>query len=237
MDADPNPAAAEAERDRQAALRRLLVDGHPFLSALAVWATAEFGPDWVGWQPATLAAECRDAIGDDLPGPAFDRLAAAAVALGTDQVRHRPAAFQAAANCCLGGDPAAAEPADAAECLWLMTELNLLDPPDDGEPAWGPAVAAYARRCLLEDGLRRVPPAIAVAVGLGADEFPGADALLDDPAERAEAAGAAAAREDGLARFVAAGVRELLAQVAALPALPAGDLGRVRDRLKLFTEG
>lgn len=215
---------AAGPEDRRTLLRRLLCDADPFCTTLHVWADDTFGPDWLGWHPATVRRECEDALGRPLPDRAFDRLMAGVVLRTTDLFHARARAFVPVANVLAGAAfaPATVDPADAWETSWALAEAALLDPPGPDEPGYSEEVKRYVRAALREDGFDVIPPSVAALAGLDRAE----------PADLGEAVRLARGeREAGLGRFLAAGVRQVLEQVAELP-LTHGDTRPIKKRLE-----
>ena len=108
---------------------------------------------------------------DDIPAVNTDKVWALWSSLTTDLVHKDVSTFMNTANV-LSGTPLSYDVfdiADVYECAWALTELTMLDP--ETSTRLSPEVRRYIGEVCKEQGLYRLPPALAKAADMGREDF------------------------------------------------------------------
>jgi hypothetical protein len=206
----------------------MLLDEDTLATTLLVWALDEFGPELLGWHPATIRREVEATAGVPIRDDNFDRLMAAVAVVSTDLFFKNAAAFAqlAPALCGDGFDPGEFDPPDAAECAWAIVEALLVSPPDDDDAApFSEDVRRFVGHVLREEGFTSAPDVLAIALDTGE-----LAAGLDDDV-RAASSEAQAQREDDIKSVVREGLRALGDQLSRLT-LRHGDASEIVAKVR-----
>jgi hypothetical protein len=110
------------------------------------------------WDPLTIRAELLEVAGKPVSDSVFDRLMAGIAIMTSDRFYVNSSDFIPLANV-LSGSPADEDVfdfADAAECLWAVTEARLIN--DDER--YGPEVAGYIAQVYTAEGFSTIPDII-----------------------------------------------------------------------------
>lgn len=109
------------------------------------------------WFPTTVRAELMELVkGQHIPQPVMDRLMAGLFIIKSDRFYNVLPDFVEMANVLSGAayDPELFDPADAAECLWAVTEAMLLD---GGNEPYSKDITTYIAKAFEHEGMARVP--------------------------------------------------------------------------------
>jgi len=166
---------------RQAAVKMLLEDPNTYAASLALIAFDEYEQDWLSWHPTTLSMELEEDFHAKIPRTTLDKLLAVNVILTTDTFYNSLPSFVEICNVMADNDydPETFDPATLEEMAWALTEIFLLDPPDDMQNIFNEEIKAYIRRAVADDGLL-TPPDILRIASTGDEADPSAD-FADDP--------------------------------------------------------
>jgi hypothetical protein len=108
---------------------------------------------------------------DDIPAVNTDKVWALWSSLTTDLVHKDVSTFMNTANV-LSGTPLSYDVfdiADVYECAWALTELTMLDP--ETSTRLSPEVRRYIGEVCKEQGLYRLPQALAKVADMGREDF------------------------------------------------------------------
>lgn len=153
-------------RDRRR-VRDLLAADDAYATTMLILSCDALGPECLGWHPSALLREVETAYAVHLPRGTADRLMAAVAVVTTDLFYRDVVRFIHLANVLSGSEfrPNSFDPADAVECAWAITEVLLLDPPDeDRTEIFSDDIRRYVGLVLRWDGFVVPPDVLRIAV-------------------------------------------------------------------------
>jgi hypothetical protein len=220
----------DASKDRQAVVRRLLVDPEAFATTLIVVAIDDYGQEVLTWHPQTIATQWADDYGVTPLRANLDKVMAAVTVLTTNYFFKSLSRFIDLCNVLSGDqfDPAEFNPADAGECAWGITEALLLHPPDEAEP-FADEVRHYVAAVLKDEGFVKPPDVLRLAIGGDFSAQVQTD-FADDPEMFSAIYKTQAGKADDVTAMLRDNLEELVAQLQAVP-LVNGDTTDLLNRL------
>ena len=178
-----------------------------------------FGQEIYGWEPVTVALECKAEFGCEPSTTVIDRWCAIQVAMVSDAFFRRIDAFLSVCNTLSSGEPYADvfDPVTTEEAAWGVAEISLNR---DFLP-FSPTIKSYVRTVLKQDGFSN-------------DEFPKIFEQMFDrtPDEHAVSENLAVLGNGAnIDAYLRGNVVDLLAQLNRLPDLKEVDLDTLRKGL------
>ena len=178
-----------------------------------------FGQEIYGWEPVTVALECKAEFGCEPSTTVIDRWCAIQVAMVSDAFFRRIDAFLSVCNTLASGEPYADvfDPVTTEEAAWGVAEISLNR---DFLP-FSPTIKSYVRTVLKQDGFSN-------------DEFPKIFEQMFDrtPDEHAVSENLAVLGNGAnIDAYLRGNVVDLLAQLNRLPDLKEVDLDTLRKGL------
>jgi hypothetical protein len=137
---------------------RQLIDPESIGSVLLIGLLDEYGSEMFTWEPQTLDLEIKHDWGVTVPQVNKDKVWALVTELTTNLFYSSLDAFTHICNA-LNGSGADFENYDFAtvqEMCWTLAEVQLLDPPDEGEQ-FNPEILSYMAERLRTEAFERVP--------------------------------------------------------------------------------
>ena len=203
---------------QQANLNRVFEDQESFGTTLFMVAADRYGAEMLSWHPLTIRKEIEDDFDTKLSKSNFDKLMGVVVYLQSDDFFNRPSTFIQICNAVAGGgfNPFIFDPADAKECAWAMTELLLLNPPDNPEP-FSDDVRRYIGITLDWEGITEAPDILNVAIRdttTGKPDYSGFD--VDNPGMFQAEYELQKSRSQEVSTMLRANLTELLEQLSGL---------------------
>ena len=131
-------------------VRRALESSKTMGAVLYTVLTAQYGEEWLDWDPATIYLELRDDFNAEPASEVMDRISALLVAVCTGEFFVRYEAFSGITHALNTGQPSFTmfDPVETEEAGWAVTELSLIR---DLLP-FGYSVKQYLKQALLADG-------------------------------------------------------------------------------------
>lgn len=170
---------------RQKAIKLLLETESTYATALALIAFDEYGSEWLEWHPSTLMMELNEDFNANTSRTNLDKLMAVNVLLTTDAFFNSLPSFIEICNVFADNDydPETFDPATADEIAWALTEIYLLDPPEQNEDL-SQEIKAYIREAVADQGLLHPPDILKLAM---VDNAPDPSAEFSDDPEMYQA--------------------------------------------------
>lgn len=133
-------------------------DPDSFATTLSALMFDQFGPDWLTWDPSVRTDTLEAVYGIRVPETVADKLSAVATLLGTNMFSRDLQAFVAICNAFCGEKVSqnAFFPADLDNCLWGVSEAQLLYGRELQREGFAPEIAAYIGMLLAEKNM--TPP-------------------------------------------------------------------------------
>jgi len=167
---------------RRERLGRAFQSSDSYATTLTVAAAELYDLDFLEWAPETIYLQLQDDLGVTLPAGNLDRIMAAVSVLSTDRFYRDLPGFIQLCNVFAGSDftPLVFDPADAWEMAWAITEVALLDPPDEQENVFSDDIRRYIGEMVKREGIVNPPDVLALAIFDEHNPDPMAD-FADDP--------------------------------------------------------
>lgn len=136
-----------------------------YTSVLVLMLIDEYGTEALEWHPSTLKMQIEEDVNVAIPKENFDKLMAGITLLTTNYFYADVSRFIQLCNILAGDefDPGVFDPADAAEIAWAITEVLLLDPPEEENP-FSPEIIAYVQEVLKEEGFVTAPDVLKIGI-------------------------------------------------------------------------
>ena len=205
---------------RIAQLRNLLQDDDTYMTTLIVICSDLYGYEFMEWSPETIKLQLYDDMQVEVPSVNLSKIMAGIAVLTTDSFYRNLPRFIQLCNVIADQDynPFVFDPADSFEMAWAITEVLLLDPPEDPSNAFTDEIRSYMGFVVQQEGIVNPPDVLAIAMN---------DRRLDDPinvgneGEDPEMYAAfwqnQAAKGDEIRTMLTLQVGELIKQITSLP--------------------
>jgi len=197
---------------------RQLADPDAIGSVLLVGLLDEYGTEMFGWEPQTLDMEVKHDWSVSIPQVNKDKIWALVTELTTNLFYTSLDAFTHICNA-LNGSGADFQNFDFAtvqEMCWAIAEVQLLDPPEEGE-MFNEEIRSYMATRLKDEGFERVPKILKPYVEMP-DNDETIDGVLQDDGIEAKAFWDRQMREVlSIDQFVRERLHKLFVDLASLP--------------------
>lgn len=215
----------------QLMLRQLLGDEDTFMTTLLVIFIDEYGTEALMWHPETIRLELQDDFNVTLPKENFDKLMTGIMVLTTDYFYKEVSRFIRMCNIISGDDfdPEVFDPADSLEMAWAITEVLMIDPPEESEP-FDDEIRAYVGEVLKEEGYVTPPDVLRIALDADLSAQVSND-FADDPEMFQAIHQSQTAKADEVNGIIQANLQSLWTQLTALP-LQNGTTKNLIERMR-----
>lgn len=188
--------------------------------------------DWLEWSPETLRLEIKDDFNVEVTDDGIDKIMAVIAVLTTDSFYRDLPRFIELCNVFADAEfnPMVFDPADAWEIAWAITEVSLLDPPEDPEHAFSDEIRRYIGKMVQEAGFVNPPDVLRLAIIDEHNPDPVAD-FSDDPTMYSAFWKNQSSRSDEVRSMLRQQLTELLEQLSDLP-LKEGNTQGLLEKLK-----
>jgi len=141
-------------------LAGMLSDKESIGTTLLIGLMDRFGTEMLNWAPETLTKEAHSEYGVLIPAVNQDKLNALVTCITTDMFYSNLDVFLQTCRSLSGAEAEfeTFDPADSHELAWGITEMSLVDPPEEGE-RFNEEIRSYIGLKLNEEGLTS-PPAV-----------------------------------------------------------------------------
>lgn len=206
--------------------QRALSSPDTFATVLLLIFVDKYGTEAFEWSPETIAMELQEDFNVQLSQPAFDRLMTAIDLLTSDNFYRSLPDFINQCNILAGDtyDPRTWDPADALECAWGITEVLLLNPPEEENP-FSEEIVGYIGKVLDDEGIDNPPDVLKIAVRDKPDTA-ASHVFSDDPIMFDSIYDFEMSKSDDITQAIKSGLQRLVAQLEVLP-LRTGNTNQV----------
>ena len=194
---------------------KMLSDPQMLATPLITLLLDTYGTEPLEWDPETISMEIAEDFRITLPRINHDKLMSAILVVTTDRFYKLLPDFITVCNVFSGTpfDPGEFDPADALECAWGITEVLLLDPPEEDDP-FTEEIRRYVGKVVEDEGL--LDPPDVLKLGIRSQPLPGSD-FSEDPVMFQAIWGAEKRKSDDIRQAIRSRLGLLLKQMKALP--------------------
>jgi len=190
------------------------------MTTLLVICSDLYGYEFMKWSPETIRLQLREDVQTEIASVNLSKIMAGIAVLTTDSFYQNLPRFIQLCNVIADEDfnPMVFDPADSHEMAWAITEVLLLDPPEDADNAFSDEIRSYIGVVVQQEGIVNPPDVLAIAMSdKRLDDEMNADVEGEDPEFFAAFWQNQASKGDEIKNMLTLQVGELIKQITSLP--------------------
>lgn len=156
--------ATPVDPTSQRRIQKILSDPESTGTVLLVILMDLYGAEATAWSPQAILLEFEDDFKVKLPSNNLDKLMATIQIITSDEFYTNLPTFNEFCVILADGphQPGVFVPADARSCAWGMSEVLLLDPPEQDEP-FSPEIVSFLSKAISDEGILKPPDVLRIA--------------------------------------------------------------------------
>lgn len=169
--------------NRYRQLGQVIANRGSFATTLTVCMIELYGTEYFDWHPETIRRELWDDLQITIPEVNLDKIMAIVTVMTTDSFYQNLPRFIYLCNVLsdYDFDPSVFDPATADEIAWAITEILLLDPPEDPDNAFCDEIRYYIGEAVTSEGLVNPPDVLRLAMFSEDRQLDPVAEFADDP--------------------------------------------------------